>query len=159
MPSSTPHALMVCTGNLCRSPMAEALARDYAARRSIPLEGRSASVMGLNGNPAHRNTVAGMKEVDLDLSTHRAQPVTDELVAWADYILVMEIGHASALRDRHPGSEDKIMMLGTFGRTLEIPDPIGFWKRPFRTSRELIRRCVEGFVDQLPPPRSVQNTP
>ena len=39
------------------------------------------------------------------------------------------------------------------GRTLEIPDPIGFWKRPFRTSRELIRRCVEGFVDQLPPQR------
>ena len=99
------------------------------------------------------DTIAVMKEVDLDLSTHRAQPVTDELVAWADYILVMEIGHASALRDRHPGSEDKIMMLGTFGRTLEIPDPIGFWKRPFRTSRELIRRCVEGFVDQLPPPR------
>ena len=63
MPTSPPRALMVCTGNLCRSPMAEALARDYATRRGIPLEVRSASVMGLNGQPAHRNTVAVMKEV------------------------------------------------------------------------------------------------
>ncbi|MED5371712.1 MAG: low molecular weight protein arginine phosphatase [Myxococcota bacterium] len=144
------NILVVCTGNICRSPMAEVLMQDYALRRKRDLQVRSASVMGLSGNPAHRHAQAVMKEVGLDLSQHRAQPVTDELAHWADYILGMELRHSSKLRDRFPDLDDRILLLGSFGGLMEVEDPLGGWRRRFRQTREILTRCVAGFVDQIP---------
>ncbi|MCB9741881.1 MAG: low molecular weight phosphotyrosine protein phosphatase [Alphaproteobacteria bacterium] len=142
--------LMVCTGNICRSPMAEGLARHYAAQRGRALEVASASVLGLDGQPAHKLAVKVMKELGIDISAHRAQPVTPELVEEADYILVMELAHAAELRDRYPEADDRILLLGTFGGKMELEDPIHGWRWRFRRSRDDIRRCVESFIDQLP---------
>ncbi len=142
--------LFVCTGNICRSPMAEGLARSYGAQRGIALSARSASTLGLHDQPAHKHAVRVMSELRMDISQHQAQPVTDALVEEADHILVMEIMHAAKLRDRHPGAGEKIMLLGTFGGLVEIPDPLGGWRGRFRKSRDEIRHCVETFIDRLP---------
>lgn len=152
MSRAVPHLLMVCTANICRSPMAEGLARDYAARRGRPLEVRSASVADFGGRPAHRNTVSVMRELGVDLSAHRSQQVDDEHMAWADHVLVMELRHAADLRDRFPEHADKVMLLGPFGGLMEVPDPLGFWKGPFVSCRDQLRRCVENFIDQIPAP-------
>lgn len=143
--------LFLCTGNICRSPMAEYLARDYARIRGQHVEVASASVMGLEGNPAHNSAVAVMREIHLDLTPHRAQPMTPEILEWADYVLVMEITHAAQAREMLPQAEDRILLLGTFGGMMEIRDPLGGWKRRFRTTRDEIKRCVEAFMDQLEP--------
>lgn len=150
MQADSPHLLMVCTANICRSPIAEGLARAYAARRQRALEVRSASAAGFDGDPAHRNSIAVMQEVGLDIRPHRSQPVTEDLMAWADHVLVMELRHAADLRERFPEHADKVHLLGPFGGLMEVADPIGFWKEPFRTCREQLRRCVENFIDQLP---------
>ncbi len=147
------HILIVCTGNICRSPMAEYLLRNAAVLRGKRVEVKSASMIGLDGNPAHQNAVRAMKEVGIDIQDHRAQPCTEELAAWADWILGMEINHAAQLRERYPDADEKIMLLGTYGGLVEIDDPLGGWRWRFRTSRKDIQRCVDTFVERLPPQR------
>ena len=144
------HILVVCTGNICRSPMAEGLFADYARRRGRSVQVKSASVLGLSGKPAHKHAVAVMEEIGLDISGHRAQPVTTELMAWADYVLGMEINHSATLRERYPPCDDKILLLPTFGGLVELADPLGGWRRRFRKSREDIQRCSMAFIDQIP---------
>lgn len=144
------HVLMVCTGNICRSPMAELLCRDYAEARGRVMEVRSAGTAGLIDQPADPKAVAVCRELDLDLSAHRSQGITDELIAWADYVLVMEYAHASYVREHFPAVGEKLMLLGTFGGMVEIADPLGGWTFRFRRSRNDIKKCVDGFVDRLP---------
>lgn len=153
MSRERPELLMICAGNICRSPMAEYLARDYAKKRGRELDVRSASLLGLDGQPAHRYSIWAMKELNIDLTPHRAQPVSEALVRQADYILVMELAQAADLRTRYPEVGDKILTLGTFGGLMDIPDPLGSLWWTYRKRRDEIRRCVEAFIDQMPPPK------
>lgn len=131
--------------------MAEGIARAYAAQRSWAVEVRSSGTRAIPGNPAAANAVKACREIEIDLSAHRSQPMSDELVAWADRILVMEMRHARDLREEFPGADAKIQMLGTFGGIMEVADPYGGWIWRFRRSRDEIQRCVEAFMDRLPP--------
>ena len=152
MSAAGPHRLLfVCTANICRSPMGEALARAYAIERQWLAEARSCGVSALPDNEAARRSVRAMAEVGVDISAHRSQPVTAELVAWASHILVMEIRHSSSLHERFPGCDGKVMMLGNFGGVMEIEDPYGAWFMPrYRTCRDELQRCVTSFMDRLP---------
>ena len=144
------HILMVCTGNNCRSPLAEVIAERYATERGRNIVVQSASTLGLDGRLAHKNSVRVAKEIGLDLSGHQSQPLTRELMEWADFALGMEIMHAGHMRERYPEADDKIMLLGTFGGVYEISDPIGGWRWKFRKTRGLIEDCVHAFIDRLP---------
>lgn len=145
------HLLFVCTGNICRSPMAQGLAQRYGEQRGIPVECRSASAAGLHDRPAHPNSVRVMQEIGLDISGHVAQPVRSELIDWADHVLVMEVAHARVLRDRYPEAADRIHLLGTFAGRVEIADPLGGWRGRFRRCRDELQECVEQFMDRMPP--------
>ncbi|MGB0641048.1 MAG: low molecular weight protein arginine phosphatase [Myxococcota bacterium] len=142
----------ICTGNICRSPMAEVYAMAYGARRGWPVEARSGGVLGIMGKPADPLAVRVMNEIDIDLSGHRSGDVNAEMMDWAQYVLVMELHHASKLRERFPESEDKIMVLANFGGFMEIKDPIGGWRWKFRRCRDELKRCIESFMDGLPSP-------
>ncbi len=148
---SAPHRLLfVCTANICRSPMAEALADRYARERRWAVEVASAGTHALPGNPAAPNAVKAVRDVGCDLRAHASRPIDEELVAWADRILVMEMRHARTIRERFPVADDKVLLLGTFGGVVEIDDPYGRWIFAFRRSRDEIRHCVESFMDRLP---------
>jgi len=160
MKAIRPHRLLfVCTANICRSPMAEGLAEGYAADRGWPIEVASGGIMGLIDRLADPHAVKVMGELGLDISSHRSQGVEQELVDWADYILVMELRHQMKLHERFPHVEGRVLMLGSFGGIHEVRDPIGGWRWRFRKSRDEIRRCVEGFMDRLPPPQVVETAP
>ena len=132
--------------------MAEGMARHYALLRGWPVEVKSGGVLGIIDRPADPLAIRVMKEVGVDISAHRSGGIDSELVAWADHILVMELGHTMKLRERHPETADKTLMLGNFGGIMEVQDPIGGWRWKFRRCREDLQRCVTGFMDQLPPP-------
>lgn len=147
-----PHRLLfVCTANICRSPMAAGIARLYADTRGWEIEILSAGTQAISGSPAAPNAVKAVREVGGDIQNHLSQPITDELVAWADRILVMEMRHAISIRERFPVADEKVQMLGTFGGLVEIDDPYGSWIFTYRRRRDDIRRCVETFMDRLPP--------
>ena len=84
-----------------------------------------------------------------DISDHICQPLSAELVSWANYILVMERKHARHLRQHFPSDQDKVLELGTFGGLTEIPDPIGGWTFQFRKCRKQIDKCLTNFIQQL----------
>src|SRR4051812_42355456 len=145
------HLLFVCTANICRSPMADALARRYAEERGWAVEVRSAGTHAIAGEPAAPNAVKAVREVGGDLAVHKSKPMDTELVAWADRILVMEMRHAADIRERFPASDEKVQLLGTFGGLVEIGDPYGSWIFTYRRRRDEIRTCVEAFMVRLPP--------
>lgn len=149
---SEPYRLLfVCTANICRSPMADALARSYADQRGWAFEVKSAGTHAMDGQAAAPNAVKAVREVGADLAEHQSQPMTEELARWADRILVMEMRHASDVRTRFPIADEKVQLLGTFGGLVEIDDPYGSWIFTYRRRRDEIRRCVEQLMDRMPP--------
>jgi protein-tyrosine phosphatase len=145
------NILLVCTGNTCRSPMAEclmkeALARQYdckveqLAERGIMVA--SAGVAAQEGSRASREAVTAMAERHLDLSLHESQPVTETLVQSADLILTMTQNHRQALLNYFPLAAGRTHVLSTNGE--DVGDPIG-------GSLEVYRQCaaqIQGYVDQ-----------
>lgn len=143
------HLLYVCSGNICRSPMATGMTKSYARLRNRQVEVRSAGTLQLFNQPASPHAVTVCKEIGVDISSHRSQGVTQELVSWADHILVMEFAHAHYIRE-HFEHLDKVILFGHMGGVMEVPDPIGSWKSTYRKNRKLLQRCVESFVDRMP---------
>lgn len=125
-------ALMVCTGNTCRSPLAEVLFKKRLADKlncSIDeLKDRgvivaSAGVAAMPGAGASAESVEVAKKMGLDLSGHRSQPVSDQLLNSADLILTMTNGHRQALVAHWPEIADRTFVLSRDGS--DISDPIG----------------------------------
>jgi protein-tyrosine-phosphatase len=122
-----PHVLVVCTANICRSPVAEAL-----LRRRLAAAGRgawqvsSAGTWAEPGRPASRFSGLLMAQQGDTLDQHRSRPVTAALLDDADLILCMESGHAEALRAEFPQQAHKVYLLSEMsGRNYSISDPYG----------------------------------
>lgn len=149
MPLSQPfQLLLVCTGNICRSPMAHGIAAHLAHQHGWPLTIQSASTQGLVNYPADPLAVAACQEIGIDLSAHRSQPVTVDLMDWADQVLVMEHAHTRQLAGRYPDHTQKVQLLGPYGGEDEIADPYGSWLSTFRTNRDTINRCIRAWSSQ-----------
>lgn len=98
--------LFVCTGNTCRSPMAEALLK----HKSKEIEVQSAGIFASYGQPASDGTAQVLSEQGIPLH-HQSKPLTQELVGWADLILTMTIDHKQGLLYQFPNAVDKVFTL------------------------------------------------
>jgi len=123
--------LFVCSGNTCRSPMAEAIAKQVIAKKlnahESDLEKRGISVLSagtfaMTGSRATPQGVEAVKEFGADLSGHRSKPLTVELIHQADVIYTMGRAHASTVASLVPSAADKTFTLDAKG---DIDDPIG----------------------------------
>lgn len=102
--------LLVCTGNTCRSPMAEAMLKDMASRADIEVEVRSAGVGAIDGYPMSPNAEKVLQKRNLP-ATGTSTALTAELVAWADLILGMTFSHKQAIIRQYPDAAGKTFTL------------------------------------------------
>src|SRR5882672_2498960 len=121
--------LFVCTGNICRSPMAEGLFRNATLGRN-DYRAISAGLGAADGQPPSVYSVQAMRELGLDISRQRSQMLTAELVKNADYIFGMTHSHVDTITLLYPQAVEKTFLLREFDQTLDpyekdISDPIG----------------------------------
>ncbi len=147
MSTRPPRWLFVCSANICRSPMARAIAAWEADRRGLDLDVDSAGTLGILDAPADPKAAQVAMEIGLDLLAHRSKGVTPELLAWADRILVMEDEHLAAIGTLAPDAVDRVIPIGRVIGVGGITDPHGSWfLRPYRRCRDDLRAAVDRLI-------------
>jgi protein-tyrosine phosphatase len=136
--------LVVCIGNICRSPMAEALLRRDLPAKTI----YSAGIHAMIGNPADPHSILIMHEQGIDIAGHRAQQLTEPLVSAADLILTMDSEQQRLIESNYSTSRGKVRRLGEFGK-FDIPDPYRMGMEKFRASYRLIELGVNDLTSRL----------
>lgn len=147
------RVLLVCTGNICRSPMAEGLLRKMIREQNLHSEVvvESAGTFPLDGSPASAHAVETAKENGIDIRGHAARELSSRLVSRADLILTMEPEHKERLVAAFPGAEAKTHLLSLYGNPdgepVSVTDPISLGREAYQLA---FCQIEEGLKAALP---------
>ncbi len=138
--------LFVCTGNTCRSPMAEGLLKKIAKENQFHVEVQSAGLVAFPGVPATPEAVQACQEKGIDISTHQSQSLSKTLATESDLILTMTGRHKEMIVKKMPALEPKVALFSEFAGvgTQEVEDPVG---QPLDSYRKVLGQ-MEAFLQK-----------
>ncbi|MEX0323315.1 MAG: low molecular weight protein arginine phosphatase [Puniceicoccaceae bacterium] len=145
---------VVCTGNVCRSPMAERLLQHALDAEEGPLKEIqviSAGVSAFPGDPASNNAVKALSSVNLDLSDHRSRPLSDQVIEVSDLILAMTQGHVDIIKHQHPDSTVPVFRFREWiaSGPKEVPDPFCGPLELYKDTRDSLAEAVPSIINFL----------
>jgi protein-tyrosine phosphatase len=145
--------VFICSGNICRSPMAAALGERALREAGIEAAVISAGMLGIQGSPAAAHAVEVMREIDIDIGGHRSQGLSPQIAKLSDHLVVMSPIHRSEILSRDPSLESKVQPFWRFAtpsdRFEEIADPVGMDRAAFLVCRQDLEACLDGWVRHI----------
>jgi protein-tyrosine phosphatase len=142
--------LTVCTGNICRSPIAEAVLRSALAEiSSTPPALSSAGLHAMVGHGIDADTAQAAQARGIDLHMHAARQFNSEIGRESDLILVMETHHRQEIAARWPHLLGKTFLLGHFEKGRQVPDPYKQAAGMHAQAVDVILHCSASWVQQL----------
>jgi len=151
LPQHIFRVLVLCQGNICRSPFAAELLKKQAMNSDIRLEIRSAGLDTTPGHDAYPLAKVTSRRYEIDLDQHHTTPITMDMVSWADLILVMEAAHVVSLDRMASAARSKTFLLGHFAlqATTDIRDPYQGTPEEFSRCYAIIADSCDGFLAQI----------
>jgi glycine hydroxymethyltransferase len=146
--SAVKNILFVCTGNVCRSPMAEGLFRQMVTGRP-DIQVQSAGVSTFPGQPPSQHAISVLADLRIDISKFRSVALSEELVRRASCIIAMTRGHLESIQYLFPEATEKTFLLREFedaAPSLDVSDPIGLGRAEYEATRDIIRRALPGIL-------------
>jgi protein-tyrosine-phosphatase len=147
------RVIVVCTGNICRSPMAAGLlAHHLSGDPGSAIEVASAGTNALQGYPAQDHAIEIMASIGVDISGHRARQLTRKLALSADLILAMEMAHLWFIQRWEEVQQEKLHLLLEFdpkAKSRQVADPYGGPLSGYQTCLETLRPAVAGIAHAL----------
>lgn len=138
------HILFVCTGNTCRSPMAEGILRDIAKKSNLDIEVSSAGIFAQDGGDISSNAIEVMKEIGIDISSYKSKSIDEDALKNADVILTMGHSHKLFIEEKYEAYKDKVFTLleYVYGFKSDIVDPYGGDLSIYKGTRDEIYQAI-----------------
>lgn len=152
--SESKHVLFVCTGNTCRSPMAEALFRAAVEDRA-DYQASSAGIAASRGTPANPETLALLKRRSIELGDFGSRMATDAILKDATHVFAMTRDHLDVLEARFPDHSDKFYLVCEFveipnrGIGADIPDPIGMGRKAYEEVAGIFDLAIPSIINYI----------
>ncbi len=143
--------LVVCLGNICRSAMAEGMLKNWLATKNSPISVSSAGLAAVVGREPPEFSIGLLKARNIDISTHRARQITEDLVREADLILVMEQGQKKKIESLYPFALGKVFLLGKWENNFEVPDPYTGFETDYENALNLIDKGLNSWQKKICP--------
>ena len=143
--------LVVCTGNTCRSPMAEGILKDLGAKNNLDIRVKSAGIMAFDGDSPSNNAVMALKNIGIDIRDYKASLVRENLVDEADIILTMTDSHKERIIRNFPNAKNKVFLYNeyAYGKYTDISDPFGGNINTYQITRDEIYKASEAIIERL----------
>lgn len=137
--------LIVCIGNICRSPSAERILQKLTPNKEIT----SAGIGALVDHPIEKNAAELLDIHNYPSENHQARQVSNSIINNANLILVMEKKHQQVLMQKYPSASGKVMLLGQWNNEEEIPDPYRKSKEAFEHAFIQIEKNCQAWAQKL----------